>query len=369
MKNYDDLFMSVTNFENLLKSFYKARQNKRLKRPVMKYYYNLENNIISLKNSLENGDYFPDKYRIFYVKEHKKRLIAAASFKDRVVHHAILNVLEPIYERSFIYDSYGCRRNKGQHKAMKRFQDFSRKNKFVLKLDIGKFYASIDHEILMNIIKKKIVDTKLIYLIQKIVDSGKGLSDSETPIFWFYGDDLFTPITRFKGLPIGNVTSQFFANVFLNELDWFIKQKCRCKYYIRYMDDMAIFSDDKQFLWSILEKIKSKLYDLRLILNKSVTNLHPVKEGTEFLGFRIYPTHIKVRKATVYRYVRKTDKKIKKLIAGDFSYDKLKQSYVAWKGHIEHANGFNLKRMVAIRLINNNMSIKSELLKKCFDDI
>lgn len=369
MKNIKIDFSQITNFHNLLNAFYKARKRKRKEPKVVQYYINLEKNLFELKKELDEKSYFPSDYRIFYVQEHKKRLIAAAEFKDRIVHHAILNIIEPFYEKTFIFDSYGCRRGKGQHKAVKRFQNFAKKNRFVLKIDIEKFYASIDHEILKESIKKKICDIDTIELIDKIIDSGRKLSDSETGLIWFKNDDLFTPIERFKGLPIGNVTSQFFANVYLNSLDWFVKQKCKCKYYLRYMDDIAIFSNEKKFLWEKLRQIEDYLDELRLVLNKGVTTIQPVSVGTEYLGYRIWPTHIKVRKSTVYRFVRKTNKKISHIKVGSVSYENIKDSYIAWNGHIMHANGYNLKKSVGIRLLNNNLSIKSELLKKCFKDI
>ena len=352
-----------------MNAFYKARKRKRQEPRVIKYFMNLENNLFELKREMEKKTYNPSDYRIFYVQEHKKRLIAAAQFKDRIVHHALLNVIEPYYEKSFIFDSYGCRREKGQHKAVKRFQDFAKKNRYVIKIDIEKFYASIDHDILKEILKRKICDLEVLELIRRIIDSGRGLSDSETRLIWFRNDDLFTPIERFKGLPIGNVTSQFFANVYLNSLDWFIKQKCKCRYYLRYMDDMAIFSSEKDFLWETLCLIENYLESLRLVLNKRVTSVQPVTEGTDFLGYKIWPTYIKVRKSTVYRFTRKINKKIRHIKDGSASYENINDSYMAWKGHIMHANSYNLKRNVVFRLLKNNMSIKSELLKNCFKDI
>ena len=345
-KSYKNLYYKIYAFENLLLAYYRARRGKRSKSPVGRFEYNLEGELWKLHYELMNKTYTPGKYYNFYIREHKKRLITAAPFRDRVVHHAILQVIEPIFERMFIYNSYACRIGKGTQRAVKRFQEFSRKNRYVLRMDIEKFYPSVDHQILMEIISRWIKDGDVLWLISLILDSGVGILDNEYRVHYYRGDNLFTPFERKKGLPIGNLTSQFFANVYLNQMDHFIKEVLRVKYYIRYMDDFCVFSDSKKYLWKVKEKIEDFLQGLRLSLNYGRVRVFPVDVGVEFLGYRIWPSHIKVRKKTVYRYTKRLKRLVLRWKRREIHLEKVRQSLYAWFGFVNFANSYNLKKIV-----------------------
>jgi len=345
-KTFNKLYFEICSFKNLINAFYKARRGKRNREAVADFEYHLEKFICELKSELENRTYGPGAYTNFYVFEHKKRLITAAPFRDRVVHHAIVNVLEPIFERMFIYDSYACRKEKGQHKAVRRFTEFCRSNRYVLRCDIKKFYPSVDHQILLRIISRWIKDRDVICLVRKILESGKSILESEYIPAWYQGDGLFTPFSRSRGIPIGNLTSQFFGNVYLNELDHYIKEILRAGCYLRYMDDFAVFSDKKSYLWDVKKNIRNFLEGLRLSLNPAKENVFPVNTGVEFLGFRIFPTHRLVRKSTVYKFTRHFKDLLKNYRMNLISIQRLRSSFMAWIGHIKHANYKNLCKTV-----------------------
>lgn len=216
MKRHGNLWESLISFENLYLAYRKAIRGKRLRKDVAFFIVNAESELLTLQEQLQDKTYQPGRYRTFYVYEEKKRLISAAPFRDRVVHHALCNILEPIFERSFIVDLYSNRSGKGQHLAVKRAQYFARSFPYVLKCDIKKYFPSIDHGIMKGLLRKKIKCRDTLWLADLILDRSN-LQESVPD--YFPGDELFTPVARRKGLPIGNQTSQFFANIYLNPLD------------------------------------------------------------------------------------------------------------------------------------------------------
>ena len=235
MKSYTNLWSQITSWENLLLAARKARCSKRKRPNVARFEADLEMELMELRSELLERKYMPGQYRSFYIYEPKKRLISAAPYRDRVVHHALCNIIEPIFERAFIHDTYANRKGRGTHRAVDRFTEFCRKNRYVLKCDIKKYFPSIDHDILYGLIARRIKDPDVLWLIKLIIDS----SNAQEPVFaYFPGDDLFTPYERRKGLPIGNLTSQFFANIFLNGFDHFVKRELGCRHYIRFVDDV-----------------------------------------------------------------------------------------------------------------------------------
>jgi RNA-directed DNA polymerase len=237
MKRLANLYSKIATFENLLLAAKRATRGKKAKNSVISFDFNLENELILLKQQLESKSYRPRPYSQFEVKEPKVRKICSSDFRDRVVHHAICNFLEPIIERRSVFDSYACRNGKGAHLAVSRCQEFSRKFKYYLKCDIKKFFESIDHQILKNLLQRMIKDSDLLWLVDMIIDHKvPGNADG-------------------KGLPIGNLTSQHFANLYLGELDHLIKDRMGIKGYIRYMDDFICFADSKKELWNLLSKI------------------------------------------------------------------------------------------------------------------
>lgn len=243
-----------------------------------------------LQRELLSGLYRHGAYRHFVVREAKKRHIQAAPFRDRVVHHAVYDALTPIFERSFIYDSYACRTGKGAIAAIERFERFAEAHMYALTCDVSKYFASVDHRVLQRLLAKKVNDAQMLQLCTVIIESNEGETD-----------------TPGKGIPIGNVTSQLFANVYLNELDQFVKHSLRFRRYVRYMDDFILLSADKAELHEARQKIEAFLSkELLLTLHPKKVQVIPVRSGVEYLGYRIFPQYRKLKRATVSRFIART---------------------------------------------------------------
>jgi retron-type reverse transcriptase len=236
MKRYGNLWPQITDFTNLIEAARKAQRGKRFQENVLAFNYNIETNLLELQEELIAKAYRPGPYKTFQIVEPKKRMISAAPYRDRVVHHALCNVIAPIFERTFTPDSYANRKGYGTHRALRKFVKYARTSRYVLQCDIRKYFPSIDHEILKTIIRRKIKCRETLWLIETIIDA----SNEQEPVHHFFpGDDLFTPYERRRGLPIGNLTSQFFANVYLNGFDHFVREELKARRYIRYVDDFV----------------------------------------------------------------------------------------------------------------------------------
>ena len=230
---------------------------------------------------------------------------AAAPYRDRVVHHALCAIIEPLFERGFIYDSYANRKGKGTHRALDRATQYARRFEFVLKCDIRLFFPSLDHPILMSRLARRIGDGRVLGLCGLILDNSNA---QEAADFYFPGDNLFTPFERRRGLPIGNLTSQFWANVYMDPLDHFVKDDLGVKGYVRYVDDFLLFGDSKRELQEWREAIGERAAGtMRLVLHERKTRLFPVSEGIAFLGFRVWPTHRRLLPGAVKRARRRLD--------------------------------------------------------------
>jgi retron-type reverse transcriptase len=343
MKRHANLFQQIISFENLFLASRKARRGKRTNGNVMRFEMDVEEELFKLQEELATRTYVPGPYREFKIFERKPRKISAAPYRDRVVHHALCNIIEPIFERTFIFDSYACRKGKGTHKAVDRFTEFSRLNRYVLKMDIRKYFPSIDHEILLGKIQKKIKCRDTLWLVRVIID---GSNEQGAVRDYFPGDDLFSPLMRKKGIPIGNLTSQFFANIYLNELDHYVKEELNCRYYIRYVDDLTVFDDQKKRLWLVKDRIEDFLTKERLKLNPLKTLVAPVSMGIDHLGYRIYPTHRRIRKDNAFRFIRRLRKMGKLYRKRTISFDKLNASVQSWLGHAKQADTFGLRRCI-----------------------
>ena len=221
---YRHLYAQVYDWENLLLAWRKAAKGKRGQPPAASFEMNVAQNLLAIQEELAEKRYQPGGYVSFHIHEPKQRLISAAPFRDRVVHHALCNVMEPIFERRFIHDSYANRRGKGTHAALDRCQEFARRYPYVLQCDVQQFFPAIDHSLLLDSIQRVIVDPDLLGLCERILESGRGVLSNEYAMIYFAGDDLFA-VNRARGLPIGNLTSQFWANVYLDRLDHFIKRE------------------------------------------------------------------------------------------------------------------------------------------------
>ena len=282
------------------------------------------------------------QYHSFFIHEPKRRLISAAPFRDRVIHHALCRVIEPIWEQRFIYDSYANRVGKGTHKAIDRTQFYARKYKYFLQLDIRQFFPSIDHVVLEKEISRLIRDKKVLWLFKQIMKSGVGVLSEEYQMNYFEGDDLFA-LNRPRGLPIGNLTSQFWANVYLNGFDHFIKRDLKAKAYLRYVDDFLLFSNNKKELWLWKSELIEKLNILRLTIHTDKAHIFPTQKGIPFLGFRIYPEYrlLKARKANQYRrHLKSLNKKNK---TGEMEREKVLSSMQGWVNHVRYGDTWGLR--------------------------
>lgn len=341
MKRHFHLFHCIASFENLLAASRKARLAKRFKDDVARFEFDLERRLLRLRDELLDGSYRPGAYRSFWIDEPKPRLINAAPYRDRVVHHALCGVIEPIFDRTFIYDSYACRAGKGTHAAIGRFQEFARRNPYVLKLDIEKYFPSIDHDILLEAIARKIGCARTLALIRLIIASS---NEQEPVVRHFPGDDLFTPCERRRGIPIGNLTSQFFANVYLNGLDHHIKEALGRQAYVRYVDDLAVFGAGKDQLWEVFRDIEHYAAGLRLRLHPRKCHVLRTLDGAEFLGFRVFPSHRLPLKRKARRYLRHLKSMRDGYERGEVPLEKVRQSVASWVGHVSFGAGYALRR-------------------------
>jgi retron-type reverse transcriptase len=343
MKRYGNLSHEITEFSNLLLAAKKAQRGKRFRENVLVFNYNLESELFRLQAELQSKTYHPGAYTTFDIFEPKPRMISAAPYRDRVVHHALCNVILPIFERTFIDDSYANRIGYGSHRALRRCTDFARSSTYVLQCDIRKYFPSIDHEILKSQLRRKIKCADTIWLIDTIIDS----SNSQEPaIDYFPDDDLLMPLQRRRGLPIGNLTSQFFANVYLNGLDHFVKEQIKATKYLRYVDDFALFSDDKMFLEQAKIRIAEYLSNLRLKLHPAKSQISATKHGTIFVGFRILPSRIRVRNHNL----RQGQKRLQQMLCdyknGEIEQEEISQSIQSWVAHLKHGDTWRLRQKI-----------------------
>ncbi|MDP3999656.1 MAG: reverse transcriptase domain-containing protein [bacterium] len=313
-----NIFERIISLENLFLAWKEFRRGKRKKSDVQQFEFNLEDNLFQLHQELKDKIYKPDLYTAFYVQDPKLRHIHKASVRDRVLHQAIFRILYVIFDKGFIYDSDSSRLGKGTHIAVERLGIFLRKLSknyckpvFVLKCDISKFFDSIDQQILLNLIKKKIFDPKDIWLIEKVIKSFEKNPD--------------------KGLPLGNVTSQLFANIYLNELDQFIKHKLKIKHYLRYCDDFVVLSDTKENFIGITDKVSKFLADnLNLTLHPNKIIIRKFSQGIDFLGYIARPHYRILRTKTKRRLLRKIN-------------GKNLQSYL---GLLKHCQGYKIQKQL-----------------------
>ena len=339
MKRYGQLWDGVISFKNLLLAAEKARRGKRFKPGVARFFFHLETELVRLQEELTFMTYRPGPYRTFTIYEGKPRQISAAPFRDRVVHHALTGILEPIFERSFIFDSYACRKGKGTHAAVDRCQQLARRHAYVLKADIQKFFPSIDHAILKDQVARRIKDPHVLWLVRTIIDH----SNPQLPaVMWFPGDDLFTPIERRRGLPLGNQTSQFFANIYLDPLDHFVTDRLGLPY-VRYVDDFLLFSDDKRLLLEVRAHISRFLERFRLRIHENKSVVFPTRDGIRFLGYRVFTTHRLLAKENVRRFRRRMRWMQRSFADGRLPLEAIRPRIMSWISHARKANTYRLR--------------------------
>lgn len=302
MKRVSNLFDSFASFANLHLAWRKARRGTRQNLESAGWTYNLERNLLDLRDRLLSGEWTPHPYRYFEIYDPKQRTISVAVFEDRVVHHALVAVLEPIYERSFHAHSYATRKGKGAHAAARHAQAMLRQNRWFFKSDVEKYFDSIDQNILLGLLHNKIRDQRLLEIAGRIVRNGG---------------------SNGKGLPIGNLTSQFLANVYLHPFDCFVQRELGFNAYVRYMDDFVLFHPEKDKLKTARPALEDFLRErLQLRLKPSATYLNSASNGLSFLGLRIFPGIIRLRPENSRRMMRRWRQKEKAWQCGEMEEDK-----------------------------------------------
>lgn len=351
-KLYEEKLYSL---DNLFLAYRKARKGKSKKIYVLNFEKNLEKNLLDLQKELMDKTYYPADLKRFIVRDPKTRTIHAATFRDRIVHHAIVNIIKPIYQPIFIYDSFASQKEKGSHLAVERFDYFIKKvsngqliknslNKnqikgYCLKADFRKYFDSVNHEVLINILEKKIKDKDLIYLIRKVLEN-----------------------FQIKvGMPLGNYTSQFFANVYLNELDYYVKHVLKAKYYIRYVDDFVILHKNKKRLEYYLKHINNFLPCLKIKLHPDKTDIHALRNGICFLGYRVFYTFKLLKKRNLRYFKRKLDIAIEEYNQDILSKERFEGKINGWFGYAKFADTFNLRKNILDEINNKILTNKEKI--------
>jgi len=336
MKIYRNLFTSMVSTENLLKAWDEFKKEKRGKIDVQIFELRLEDNLFRLHRDLVNKRYRHGPYTSFYVRDPKVRRIHKAEVRDRVVHHMIFQTLNHIFEPTFISDSYSARINKGTHRGVNRLMTFMRKVEqtrgrcFVLKCDIKKFFPTLDHNVLLDIINRRIKDPDVLWLVRLVVKS----FSSE-----------FSRIKEPKGVPIGNLTSQIFANIYMNELDQFVKHNLHVNYYIRYTDDFVVAHHDRHYLIEIKEKIEEFLKTkLKLSTHPNKIAIRKYTQGIDFLGYVALPKARVLRTATKRRLFKKLKERVRQFKTDKITETILMQSFNSYLGVLGHADGYKLEQ-------------------------
>jgi len=326
-------FEEIISLENLFLAWAEFKRGKRSKADVQEFELRLEDNIFAIWEELEACRPRRIIYERFHITDPKPRIINKTSVAERVIHQAIYRVLMPLFDRTFVFDSYSCRKLKGTHKAFERLVIIARKQSqnysgscWALKCDIRKFFHSIDHKILVNLLSKRIADRKLMDLLQEIVESFE-----------------YSPG---QGMPLGNLTSQLFANVYLDPLDKFVKHKLKTKYYLRYADDFMILAESKVVLENYLVEIKKFLDNkLKLVLYPDKITLRKLAWGLDFVGYVAHPKFNLPRKKTVQRIFTKLE-----TIQVNHP-DKLNESLQSYLGYLKHVNANLLSKQLQKRLV------------------
>lgn len=340
MRIWHNIYLNTTTLEAVFQAWDEFIQGKKKKVDVVAFGRFLEDNLFEVQQSLKGKTYRHGSYKSFYIRDPKVRYISKACVRDRVVHHLVSNVLEKIFDSTFYFHSYSCRKNKGTHKAVDAFVKIARKasknntsSLFALKCDIKKFFANVDHEILYGLLKRRILDEDFLRLLKEIIDS-------------------FETDSTAKGMPIGNLTSQLFANIYLDPLDQFIKQELKVKYYIRYADDFVILSASREHLEKLLETIKEFLEsNLKLPLHPQKIEIRDYYLGIDFLGYIVFPNFVLPRAKTKKRLFRKIHKKVELYKMSKISAEVLNQSIQSYLGYLTHANTYQLTQQLKNQII------------------
>ncbi|MFH0852034.1 MAG: reverse transcriptase domain-containing protein [bacterium] len=328
------VFEQIISLENLFLAWREFKRGKGNKPDVQEFEFNLEDNLFKLHHELKAKAYCHSHYTAFSICDPKPRRIHKACVRDRVLHHAVFRVLYPIFDKSFIFDSYSCRLGKGTHRAVSRLEKFAgklsqnnTKDLFALKCDIRKFFDSVDHEILLELVRQKVKEKNILWLIEAIIKSFEKSPN--------------------KGLPLGNVTSQLFANIYLNELDQFVKHGLREKYYLRYCDDFVILGENEEYLNGLIPLISDFLEErLKLTLHPDKIIIRKYRQGIDFLGYVVLPYYRVLRTKTKKRILKKMINRRQGLRTGLISEASFGQTLQSYFGILKHCQGHKIKARI-----------------------
>ncbi len=351
MKRHGNLYAQITTFENLLAAAQQAQRGKRYRDPVLSFNRQLEHELFQLQQELQTQTYQPGDYRTFEIYEPKQRVISAAPYRDRVVHHALCNIIVPIFDRTFIATTYANRKGYGSHRALRQFTRYVRDSRYILQCDICKYFPSIDIAILKQLIRRKLKCPDTLWLIDTILDTPSGAA---APIDYFPDDTLLTPLEHPRGLPIGNLTSQFFANVYLNGFDRYIKETLAVSQYVRYVDDFCLFSDNRDFLHHCRQAIEAYLATLRLKIHPIKSQLTQTRYAANFVGFRVLPVgeafpkeiRIRVRNHNLQTGRKRLQRLQAAYVQGQITEHDVAQSLQSWNAHLAHGDTWRLRQNI-----------------------
>jgi len=343
-------FTALCAWPNLLAAWRSASAGKRGQPAPARFEHRLADTLLALQAALRAGTYRPGGYVNFLVHEPKRRLISAAPFRDRVVHHALCRIIEPRFEALFSAESYANRAGKGTHAAVDRLQRHCRRYRYVLRLDIVQHFPSIDHAILLAELGHRVPEPDVMALVETILASGADVLSQEYRMAWFPGDVLADG-WRPRGLPIGNLTSQFWSNCYLNPLDQFIRRELRCPAYLRYVDDMALFSDSKRRLWDWKAAIVERLARLRLRIHDGPAQVARCSNGIPWLGFVVYPDRRRLKGRNVRNARRRLHARLAEYHRGAISFAELDAAVRGWLAHAGHGDTWRLRERLLDELV------------------
>jgi retron-type reverse transcriptase len=338
------VFERIASFQALCAAAQRAARGKRRKPGAAAFLANLEGNVLRLERELRDGTWCPGPYTVIEVCDPKPRRVSAAPFRDRVVHHALCTVVEPVLSRGFIHDSYANRIGKGTHRAVARYEQYRDRHVWCLRCDIFRYFPAVDHAILKTDLRRRIRCARTLALMDAIVDG----SNPQEPVHLYYpGDSLFTPFERRRGLPIGNLTSQLFGNFYLDRLDHYIKEVLRVPGYVRYVDDFALFANAPGELEDWRRELDRFLAGRRLSLHPRKTRLIHREEPTEFLGFVLFPGGWRrLPDENVRRFRNRLRGMRDRYRAGIIAPDEVVARVNGWVGHALHANTWRLRHII-----------------------
>lgn len=325
MKRVNHLLPLITDMDNLRLAFWKAGKGKRHAANVLAYQNELEENLWQLRQQIQRAQVQVGEYRYFTIYEPKQRQICAAAFGEQVLHHTLMNVCHPYFDRKLIYDTYACRKGKGTYAALDRAQAYTRRYAWFLKLDVKQFFASIHHDVLKRQLARVFKELQLLSMFYQVIDS---FSSEEN-----------------RGLPIGNLTSQYFANHYLSSLDHYIKQELRIPAYVRYMDDLVLWSHEKGELLAAKQAIEQYVSNsLRLALK--APQLNRTRLGLPFLGYRLFPFHRRLLQKSKVRFLRKAQNSYQRWAEGCWTAQQAQDHLLPLLAFTQHANAEGLRRKV-----------------------